>query len=122
MATSSKGTSEVVNFNAASRKITALDQLLKNQAFQKTISQLAAKSKSDREKFASSELTPEALAKKGIEAPKGTKIVFKPATASSVGPAGPQKKKIVVNLVIPEVGTVSFRSVLNDKPPKVENT
>lgn len=113
-----KEASESINFNALGKRISAIDEVFKNQEFQKLINQLASKSSSsDIESFVNSELEPEALTKRGIEVPKGTKIVFKP---SKEGAAASQKKKLVVSLTIPEVGTIAFRSGLKDKPEKTK--
>jgi hypothetical protein len=112
----SKERAEAVNYNAISKKISSIDELLTNQEFQKIINQLTVKSSSEIESFANSELTEEVLGKKGIKVPKGTRIAFKPAKEGQTASA---KKKLVVSLVIPGVGTISFRSGLKDKPVKV---
>lgn len=116
MAISNKASGSV-NFNAAIRKIKIIEQVLKQPEFQQTVEKLITKSGSERTKFVESELTIEALAKKGIELPKGLKVVFKPASTSG-NPR--QKKRIIVNLMIPDVGTVSFRSPIKDNPGKDE--
>jgi len=109
---------DAINFKAASKKIILVDEILKDPEFQKTISKLATKSESEIEKFAESELTLEAFSDKGIEIPKGIRIVFKPASANKTAM---QKKRIMISLMIPGVGTLSFRSALKDKPAKAQD-
>lgn len=109
---STKTAGASISFDGVSEKVTQVGQIVNQAAFQKIINDIASKPAKERQSFAESALTLEALSAKGVSLPKGGALGFKlPAD----GKPSPQRKVVKIEIIIPDVGIIKMRAPVQNK-------
>jgi hypothetical protein len=109
---STKTTGTNVSLDGVSEKVTQVGQIVNQAAFQKIINDIASKPAKERQSFAESVLSLEALGKQGISIPKGGGVGFR---LPPDGKPSPQRKVVRIEVIIPDVGIVVMRAPVQSK-------